>query len=162
MRKPALIFAALLLASCGDGNPPSAYKHSRDQFFAVVPLPMVDADFVPCFRTTNGKPGRLADAECYNFTDPQRMRGVAITGFETGSFYPGRTTLPLNGEESDTWVEIDSRMLPANVRNNCKKGCALYLDFVGRRTAIAGRYGHLGVSKYQIVVDRVLRATRLN
>jgi hypothetical protein len=162
MRKPILVFLALLLAGCGDGNPPSAYKHSRDQLFAVVPLPMVDGDFVPCFRTINGEPGRLTDAECYNFTDPQRMRGVAVTGFETGSFYPGRATLPQNGEASDIWVEIDPRLLPADARNDCRKGCVLYLDFVGRRTAVAGRYGHLGVSKHQIVVDRVLRATRLN
>src|SRR5215207_4158232 len=101
MRRPAIVFVALLLAGCGDGNPPAAYKHSRDQLFAVVPLPTVDADFVPCFRTINGQPGRLIDAECYNFTGPQRMRGVAITGFETGSFYPLRTTLPQNGERSD-------------------------------------------------------------
>jgi len=162
MRRPALVLVTLLLAGCGGGNPPSAYKHARDQFSAFVPLPMIDADFVPCFRTINGEPGRLADADCYNFTEPQRMRGVAITRFETGSFYPGRSTLPPGDDGSDIWVEIDPRVLPANVRSDCRRGCALYLDFVGRRTAVAGHYGHLGMSKHQIVVDRVLSATRLD
>ncbi len=150
-----------MLVACGDGTPPSAYKHPRDQFFAAVPLPFVNDDFEPCFRTNRGVPGRLADSECYRFAQPQRMRGVAVTGFETRRFYPARTTLPNPEERSEVWIGLEPQLLPQNVRGRCIKGCALYLDFVGRRTAVQGSYGHMGLADHMVVVDRVFRANVL-
>ena len=150
----------LLLGGC-DSTPPSAYNHWRDGFFAVVPLPMIDADFEACFRTIDGEPGRLSDSECYRLMKPERMRGVVITGFETGAFFPERTALPKPGERSDFWVKPDPSLLAADVRSDCSERCALYLEFIGRRTAVEGSYGHMGLAKHIIVVDRVLRASVL-
>lgn len=160
MKMGALVLAAsLLLVGCGDGTPPSAYKHPRDQFFAAVPLPFINDEFGPCLRTTDGELRRLPDAECYRLSEPQRLRGVAVTGFETGSFYPGRTTVPHEHDRSDIWIELDRRILPDHLRNGCRRDCAVYLDFVGRRTAVPGSYGHFGVSKHQVIIDRLLHAT---
>ena len=159
VRPSALILvASALLGGCYEGTPPTAYKHPRDRFFAAVPLPFLHDDFVPCFRTTGREPARLPPSECYRLTDPRRMRGVAITGFETGAFYPGRTTLPPHGERSAFWLEHEPRLLPADVRDRCLKGCAVYLDFIGRRTAVRGSYGHMGLANHLILVDRVFEA----
>lgn len=158
----SIIAASLLLVGCGDGTPPSAYKRPRDKFFAAVPLTFIDEDFVPCFRTTDGQPRRLPDTECYRLTEPRRMRGVAVTGFETGSFYPRRTMLPQQGEQSEFWIELEPRVLPRNARSRCSKGCAVYLDFIGRRTAARGSYGHMGLANHIVVVDRVIGADVLD
>ena len=143
------------------GSPPAAYEHPRDQFFAAIPLTIIDADFRPCFRTVDGRPARLADADCYSFTNAERMRGVSISGFETGSFYPGRITLPQRGEQSGFWMDLDPRLLPTDVRSRCGEGYALRLDFIGRRTAVQGAYGPWGMAGHIILVDRVLEATLL-
>jgi len=100
--------------------------------------------------------------DCYRFSEPRRMRGVAITGFETGDFFAGRTTVPKENQSSDIWIEVDPGVLPTNVRDSCRTGCSIYLDFLGRRTAVEGHYGHMGMSKHQIVVDRVLYARLLD
>jgi hypothetical protein len=89
------------------------------------------------------------------------MHGVAKTGFETGSFYPGRTTPPGDEERSDFWVELDPRVLPRAVRTKCSQKCSVYLNFIGRRTVVQGNYGHMGLAKQLIVVDRVLEAEAL-
>jgi len=156
------VAASLVLGGCSEGTPPSAYQHARDRFFATVPLTMFDDDFYPCFRTVDGQPARLSAADCYRLTAPRRMRGVARTGFETGSFYPGRTTLPQADERSDLWIELDPRVLAPDVRRSCAEGCAVYLDFIGRRTAVRGRYGHMGLASHIVIVDRVLSARVLD
>lgn len=152
MRAIALAALALIMSGCSDGTPPAAYKHAKDQLRAATGL---DA---PCFRTINGQPGRLPDRDCYRFEQPQRMRGVAITGFESGSFYPRRTARPKHGERSDTWLRLEPGLLSGPVRRACEKGCVLWLDFVGRQTSVEGSYGHMGVAKRLIVADRVVQA----
>ena len=159
--RAAISTLSLLIVGCGDGTPPTAYKHPRDQFFAAVPLPFINDDFMACFRRNEGQPSRLPDRECYRFTEPQRMRGVALTGFETGSFHPARTTLPQSEERSEVWIGLEPHVLPQNVRGRCMEGCAVYLDFVGRRTAVEGGYGHMGLRSHMVVVDRVLEANVL-
>lgn len=154
--------ASLLLVGCGNGTPPSAYQHLRDQFFAAVPLAFIDDDFMPCFRSSDGQPARLSDRECYRLAEPQRMRGVAVTGFEAGSFYPALRTLPQQGQRSEFWLELEPRVLPLNVRNRCIQGCAVYLDFIGRRTVARGSYGHMGLATHMVVVDRVFGAKVLD
>jgi hypothetical protein len=41
-------------------------------------------------------------------------------------------------------------------------GCTVYLDFIGRRTAVQGSYGHMGAAKNIVIVDRVLAARLLS
>ena len=161
-KRATSVAASLLLAGCSDGTPPSAYKHARDRLLATIPLVIFDDDLYPCFRTIDGRPARLPDAECYRLTDAQRLRGVARTGFEAGSFYPGRTTLPQADEQSDLWIELDPSDLAPEVRRSCTQGCAVYLDFIGRRTAVPGSYGHMGSARHLIIVDRVLSARILD
>jgi hypothetical protein len=39
-----------------------------------------------------------------------------------------------------------------------QRGLCVYLDFIGRRTAVAGGYGDMGLARHIVVVDRVLGA----
>jgi hypothetical protein len=90
------------------------------------------------------------------------MRGVSLTGFETCRFYPGRRTLGTPPGGSDLCISLDTRVLPARLRTECAKGCALYLDFIGRETVVSGAYGHMGSAKNLIIIDRVLAAKPLS
>jgi hypothetical protein len=83
---------------------------------------------------------------------------VALKGFEAGSFYPGRTQAPAEGERSDLWLSIEPDMLPASVGAGCSDACILRLDFIGRQTLVEGGYGHMGAAKHMIIVDRVREA----
>jgi hypothetical protein len=158
--------SALLL---GCGTPPAAYSHAQDKLFAAVPLLVLfNDDFQPCFRTVNGKPTRLSDRECYRFGQPHHIRGVAITGFEAGEFYRGWTRVPPAGAPTDDYLQFDGRTLASgamkDARTKCsrKMGCTVYLDFIGRRTAVQGTYGNGGLSKNIVIVDRLLAARLLN
>lgn len=116
----------------------------------------------PCFRTIDGRPGRLPDSDCYRFGERKRFQGVATIGFEAGGFFPGRTTLPTEGEVGNVWLSLERNLLPGAVRSRCEKKCVVALVFIGRRTAIEGSYGHMGLAKHLISVDQILDAKTLD
>ena len=150
MRYCLVAVAALLASSCSKGPPPSAYKHFRDQVWGVISWE------VPCSRTIGGRPDRLPDADCYRFKEPRRLRGVAELGFEADVFYPGRARPPTPDQESDFRVSVEPNLLPATIRSGCEKNCVVALDFIGRRTAVEGGYGHGGLGRHLILVDRIV------
>lgn len=152
MRYCLVAISALLASGCSGGPPPSAYKHFRDQVSAVTGW---DG---PCFRTIGGRPGRLSDADCYRFKEPERLRGVAELGFEADVFYPGQAARPTADQESDLRVSVEPRLLPAAMRGGCERRCVAALDFIGRRTAVEGGYGHGGLGRHLIIVDRIFDA----
>jgi hypothetical protein len=90
--------------------------------------------------------------------DPQRIRGVALRGFESGSFHPAPNALPAGSSPSDFWLSLEPRLLPPELRKRCADGCKLALDFIGRRSVVEGGYGHMGLAKHLIVVDQIIAA----
>jgi hypothetical protein len=156
---------ALLIAACGE-TPPSAYRHSRDQLLAAVPAAVFDQDLHPCFRTVAGEPSRLTDEDCYRFGKPQRRSGVWANGFEEGRFYPNVSAQPSPEARTDFWLEMKPGAIPASqkpqVSLKMKATRYVRLDFIGRQTAVPGAYGHMGMAKHLIIVDRVLQAKALN
>lgn len=155
MKLGSLILFALV-AGCGVRSPPSAYQHLRDQLFAVLPLSIINNNLYPCFRTVNGKPGRLRDEECYRFAEPERMSGVVYLYFDrAGQFYPGLKQEPNDEASSEVWVNLDPSIITDEMLDGCEH-CNLYLEFVGRRTLVSGRYGHMGACEHLVVIDQVL------
>jgi hypothetical protein len=148
-----------LLAGCGTQSPPSAYKHPRDQFFAVFPMQFVDEDFYPCFRTVSGKQIRLSDLECYQFGKSRRMHGVVHLFFKTsGGFYPDIAhPPPLIPVPSRYWMNLDESAATAAKRAGCEH-CYLHIDFIGRQTSVPGRHGHLGGAAHLVVIEKLLAA----
>ena len=156
MRYCLVAVAALLASSCSNGPSPSAYKHFKDKVWAVTRWD------VPCDRTIGGRPSRLPDADCYRFNEAQRLLGVAQLGFEADVYYPGNAKLPTPHQESDFRVSVEPSLLPATIRTRCEKSCVVALDFIGRRTTVEGGYGHAGLGRHLIVVDRILGAKALD
>ena len=156
MRYCLVAVSALLASSCSNGPPPSAYKHFRDQVWAVASWEM------PCSRTIGGRPDRLPDADCYRLNEPRRLRGVAELGFEADIFYPGRARLPTPDQESDLRLSLEPSLLPATIRSGCERRCVVALDFIGRRPVVEGGYGHAGFGKHLIVVDRLVDVKALD
>jgi len=160
----SVAIGSLVLVGCSNGTPSAAYNHAWDKLLAAVPLVIFDQDLQPCFRTINGEPSKLPTAECYRFAAPQPMRGLAITGFEAGYFYPGWTHPPPANVRTDFRLQLDDRTLASGpmklARGKCsgRFGCTVYLDFIGRRTAVPGSYGHMGAGKHIVIVDRVIKA----
>jgi hypothetical protein len=76
-------------------------------------------------------------------------------------FYPGAHEAPAQGQQSDLWLSLEPQLLSPQLRKKCEQGCLLALDFIGRRTAVEGSYGHMGLAKHLIVVDRVIGARPL-
>lgn len=151
----ALLVAALAASGCSDGTPPSAYQHLQDRFRAATGL------YGPCFRTIDGQPRRLRDADCFRLREPRRIRGIAVLGFEDGRFFPGRTTMPPEREPSDLWLSIEPDILPQELADRCSDRCNIYVDLIGRRTLVAGRYAHMGAARHMVVVDRIVAARLL-
>jgi hypothetical protein len=158
----------LLVAACSDGGPPaSTYRHMEDRLWAASGLGAI-FDHQPCWRTIKGVPENLPVADCYRMLPPQRMRGVWLNEFEGSKFFPGYSTDPGPSLRSTLWLEVDrpaiSRITGRNFnwRSKGPQPKLVLLDFIGRRTAISGPYGHMGMSDHYVVVDRILSAQVLD
>ena len=93
------------------------------------------------------KNGRDVLLGCFPFSEPERISGAWITGFETNEFYENERVSPslVNKRVGDTQLEIE---IPA------RPGPSLQLyqvDFVGRRSLC-----YMGFPHHIIVVDRII------
>jgi hypothetical protein len=140
--------------------PPSAYRHSRDRIIAALGGRVFGQQ--PCFRTINGQEGVLSTELCYRMDPPRRMSGIWAKNFEQSGFYPDLTAPPSGiAADSQIWLEPDGGGLPISTQEQLEAschGCFLYLDFIGRRTSVAGVYGHMGSARHYVVVDRLIEA----
>jgi hypothetical protein len=86
------------------------------------------------------------------------MHGVVDLFFDkSGGFYRDSIAPPEPDEPSGYWIELDPAIMKADHLADCDH-CYLYLDFVGRQTLVPGRYGHVGMSRHIVVIDKVLLA----
>lgn len=155
------LFTCLVAAGCS--QPPNAYQHPRNIAIALLGGELFGER--PCYRTIDGEPGILPDKDCYRFGEPRRMQGIANFGFETASFYSGRTSLPDQAKKPVPWMNFDLRQLDgdaATIARRCNDGCVVYLDFIGRQTVVEGGYGYMGMAKHKVIADRVLSVRYLD
>lgn len=94
--------------------------------------------------------------DCFRFTPPHRMRGLWRNQFE-GSEYcegsSGKCPDPKETAETGIWLEMRS---PLPGANDTPPGGLYAIDFVGRRSVGAGMFGHFGMAKNEVIVDRLL------
>jgi hypothetical protein len=91
------------------------------------------------------------------------MRGIWSKGYEESAFYPGRASPPTDSTpRPHLWLSAQpgafSPEQEGKIAAICAEHCLLHLDFIGRRTSVEGHYGHMGMSKHILVIDRVLKA----
>jgi hypothetical protein len=101
-------------------------------------------------RGINALPPRTED--CFEMTKPQRWKGIWRNEFEGSNFCPGATT-ECQYTQANNWLEFPQR-LPEHALQG--RGGEYAIDFIGRRTLYRGKHGHMGMSDYEFVVDRVI------
>ena len=94
--------------------------------------------------------------QCFEMTAPQRWHGLWLAEFEGSRFCPS----PATRCASDTpgpfiWLD-DKRLLSSLPPGKRFNSHPYEVVFVGRRTSHAGMYGHLGMSPYEMVVDKLI------
>jgi hypothetical protein len=163
--------AATGLAGCNRGGVPlAAYKHPRDALAAALPLGIFDIHPCASLRKINGEKvivGHSVVDQCYKMSPPRRYRGIWLEEFEGSIFFEGardmadvkREILRLEKEPAvnRVWLSWPGRA-PSSLRTLSGHPRLVVIDFIGRRTAYPGRYGHMGVARSEILVDRTLSA----
>jgi hypothetical protein len=165
MKKVAFLLLISTLSGCspGDGTPPEAYVTWADRLVARFP---VLAEFHELCRDGEVK---RAYEHCYRFEKQRRWSGIIVQNdYYESAFYPGRAGFASEPPHSSRYAVAG---LPP--RHECQSALCRPLDgdapdedrpppkafaveFIGRRTAVEGRYGHMGIFGHQIIVDRLL------
>ena len=94
--------------------------------------------------------------QCFEMTAPKRWQGLWLPLSEGSRFCP----FPATQCTSDTlgpFIWLDTERLRSSLpQGKLFDDHAYYVVFVGRRTLHAGMYGHLGMSPYEMVVDKLI------
>ena len=93
--------------------------------------------------------------ECFEMMPPQRWSGLWRDAFEGSRFCPAPATRCSADSPGDAiWLGFaDEQNAPKRTAWNN----GLYaIEFIGRRTARKGSYGHVGMSDHEIIVDRLI------
>lgn len=91
---------------------------------------------------------------CYPMTPARRWHGLWHDAFEGQRFCPAPSrdcSYDTAGEE--IWIEFKPGTRPLK---GGPTGHMFSISFIGRRTLAAGHHGHLGMSPYAIVVDKLI------
>lgn len=96
--------------------------------------------------------------ECYRMSLPRRWQGLWRNAFESYVFCETPATRCRIEPDADpqpayTWIEFKD---PIDPRAKQAAEGLYRIDFIGRRTVVPGNYGHFGLARHGIVVDRLL------
>jgi hypothetical protein len=168
MRRWWLATAFLALSACDQRAPPLvAYRHPRDALASVLPLDVLG--IYPCASRQKESGIEVVVGvpvdQCFKMLPAKRFRGIWLDEFEGSIFIDGardvettkaelRRSLaaPVAHREWLGWNDADRDALFPRSSN----ARLVAVDFIGRRTAYPGRYGHMGMSSSEVVVDRVI------
>lgn len=162
-RLAVILFLALAACSSRDGMPAMAYKNPRDVLVVGLGLDEMLGDTCNRPLRRNGQVYAIefvGAEKCFKFGAPQKYHGVWLREFEVSAFFEGRTELPLPKDyftNDGTWLETGALDLPPEFGRCWDRHpwCAFSVDFVGRRSAYRGHYGHMGDYPSAIVVDKI-------
>lgn len=122
---------------------------------------LIDADTI----------GSLPTDQCFKMEEARRFRGVWINDFEGQAFIPEGTKPPEwpadNLDKTQwrkqfdvaraqaIWLDMSRVEASAGLRTKARK---VLVEFIGRKTAYPGFYGHMGMSGHEIIVDQLISA----
>ena len=165
----------LAYASRDEGAPPlSSYKHVGDAIASVLPLSILG--IYPCAsaKEVNGSRVlvRKPMEDCYQMLPAQRYQGIWLDAFEGSEFFEGakdardveaemtRRTASL---ELVVGVWVNWPATPASTSDtDSQSGHLFAVEFIGRRTEHAGRFGHFGMFQHEMVVDQIISQRALD
>lgn len=163
-----LVSAGLLyLGAINATNEPPAYVYRgwTNQLWVALGLHLFS---YPCVETVRDEDGTYTEGvlptdQCYRMSPPQLMRGVWIDEFEGSQFLPGaQDAAQAEVGLGSISLDVETNRIPGLFEQSYTGGAeelrAFQIDFIGRKTAFKGQYGHLGGSDYLIIVDRLISA----
>lgn len=171
MRKLAVI-ALLMIGGCGQASPPTPVKH--DAYYEKHKPPLhayldpVDREIARSGRGTRERPFacsylRTYDGveviegvetdKCFQMEPPKRWKGLWNNEFEGSQFCEAPATTCRYTTEGHVWLSADKSVLPGI---EVGRGGLYAIEFIGRRTKYPGMYGHMGGSRHELIVDRIL------
>jgi hypothetical protein len=171
MKRLWIIPFFLSLGACDrDATPLAAYRRPTDALASVLPLAMLG--IYPCASLEKRNGTRVIVGvpvdQCYKMRPKQRFRGIWLDEFEGSTFFEAALTAESVKAEvqrrlrtkhsSNEWLDWAGTARKGVPSKNSPNSRMVALDFVGRRTAYPGSYGHMGMSSGEVVVDRVVSA----
>lgn len=157
MKRAWLIFALIgILSGCEPrGQNPSAYRDWRDRVSATIDFPLFGLG--TCDRASSDakfEPDKTLTEICYKLTQPARWHGLWRNEFESSRFCPA----PAENCDFDTpgdriWLTIKKGLPQYDIQG---RGGLYEVEFIGRRTLYPGMQGHMGMSKHELIVDRLI------
>jgi hypothetical protein len=165
MRRPWIILggvASLYLVWINATNDPPAYAYLGLSKQTWVALGLHHLSH-PCLGEMETKYGTVGTSlptdQCFRMSEPKRMQGVWIDEFEGSQFLPGardvsRAEVGLGG----IWLDVETNRIPGLLQSPAGELRAFEIEFIGRQTAVAGQYGHMGGRDHEIIVDQLISA----
>jgi hypothetical protein len=151
MRNTLAVMACLALGACHRAAadlvpPPAAYVHLNDKVAAQMMRWGIPWR-VPCESIHS-------DDRCFNFTEPEHLRGFWRNDFESSQFClaAAEQCQPENRAKF-VWLEFAS---PLAGRDDTPPGGLYAIDFIGRRSKYGGLFGGQALAKNEVIVDRIL------
>lgn len=169
-----MLLSLITLSGCNrTGRPWAAYLHQRDAIAAYVPV-LALFDIYPCARVEErGQEAIIGSVpldQCVRMQPARRMRGIWLDEFEDSRFFedvrgPAKVRAIIAAEH-DVWPRgewIDLAWPQYNeLHDDQQSNSRMFLiDLVGRRTAFSGHYGHMGGSRTEVLVDRIISAREI-
>lgn len=162
MKRASLCLLVLATASACEGRfpttPASAYQSWKDRLVVSTGIPFFGLT-PPCIEWVEDQHGSyyagIPTDQCFKMLPPQRWRGLWRNEFEGSRFCPEPARecgLPPDDWYGPwgIWLDVE------RVSREPADGALYRVEFVGRRTAVKGAYGHLGGSEHALIVDRVI------
>jgi hypothetical protein len=95
------------------------------------------------------------DADCFEMLPPQRWSGLWNTGWEWSIFCPKpATTCPVTS--ADRGISLRFAGSEPHREAATAGGTVFQVEFIGRRTKVAGYHGHLDQYAHLMMVDRLI------
>lgn len=161
MRWALLLLIGFALAACSPrgwrDTPAEGYRNWWDRTRVALGLEGILG--YACTRSVRDKGGEtvvesLPPDQCYRFNPPERIEGVWLNEFEGSVLLTQKEYASGQIPDDHAWVEISEQAPQAS--REYPMQTAYQVTFIGRRASRAGMYGHLGMSRNLVLVDRML------
>lgn len=161
MRWGLLLSIGIALAACSpripDETPAEGYRNWWDR--TRVALRLEDVLGYPCTRDVRSSNGEtvvesLPSEQCYRFNPPERIDGVWVNDFEGSALLTQEEYAAGRFPNNQTWIDIGERA-PRALRAYPMQ-TVYRVSFIGRRATHVGMYGHFGMSRNLVLMDRII------
>ena len=159
MRCVFLVGVALLLVGCKDGS-----RGTEDVTLVNVLIPGTDQqdsmNEVACTeKVLAGKFDESSNGDCFELTPAQRWTGLWNGGYEWSWFCPAPAgECPITSDQgAKIWLHFTEAAYPKPAPSD-----GLYrIEFIGRRTAAPGSFGHLDQYDHLVFVERLISIRKI-